>query len=590
MLASMLLSEGTFGPFLHMDNLFDKPSMLISRLQPLKKSKIKIDDNRIKYKQLYKNKKLSIRKTKKWGHVYAHEQKCDGRLVALIPYSYDENGRMLFLFRSENVIPWKHVFRGEGKHFFTMIHGMMDDPSETPLQTAMRELKEEGGYSVEANEFISLGSIPISKAEDSVYYLYAVKVPGEHRVGEVEKGKGDGTKNENDAYCFWSSNIGIAVDPLAYTMYFRFMRHMKGKVDGRIRIESVEPIGRLSKGLYFEDENHSPLREESMYLSVNELSDEVVRETDSRFYKAYRAIGKMFGLLEKASEEDLPFSLGERQFFNIATGKPLTRAEWKRIEEAIVKVFGWVFEGSPEMIVQQAMALGQALVLLGAEESARKPLSEIKPQEIKPPELQYGSSLAYAHEAAASYITELTDDAREGIKQTIVNAARGKWTPKYLETELFDQFAELNRDWRRIAETELQTNFQTGFLIATGERSKEEGRTRTFVMGHSSPTACRWCWQNINGKVFVLVDSPPLSGEDTVDVDGKNYIAVWPGKSNIGRTRDSWWECIPSHPNCRCSYTHVDERFLPEFEEFEEGITEEKQEERNKLAGMFRET
>ncbi|MCT8335706.1 hypothetical protein NUH30_18620 [Leptospira sp. 85282-16] len=46
-------------------------------------------------------------------------------------------------------------------------------------------------------------------------------------------------------------------------------------------------------------------------------------------------------------------------------------------------------------------------------------------------------------------------------------------------------------------------------------------------------------------------------GEDVVKGDPRAKIAVWPGKNNIGRDKNSYWLCAPVHPNCYSSDTEV---------------------------------
>lgn len=41
-------------------------------------------------------------------------------------------------------------------------------------------------------------------------------------------------------------------------------------------------------------------------------------------------------------------------------------------------------------------------------------------------------------------------------------------------------------------------------------------------------------------------------GEDIVNGDPKAKIAVWPGKNNVGRDKNSYWLCAPVHPLCGC--------------------------------------
>jgi 8-oxo-dGTP pyrophosphatase MutT (NUDIX family) len=104
----------------------------------------------------------------------------------------------------------------------TSLTGGIEDGS-TPLETAVKELMEESGYSVDASELIDLGWMYPSKQGSDKVYLYAVDLEGKV-AGQI---KGDGTKGEEGAYCEWVSEEEAAAIPqsgLGVAM-FRLFRH-----------------------------------------------------------------------------------------------------------------------------------------------------------------------------------------------------------------------------------------------------------------------------------------------------------------------------------------------------------------------------
>ena len=480
----------------------------------------------------------------------------------------------------------------------------MDVKGEAPIEACQRELREEGGFDVPVGGIIPLGATPISKAEDTVFFLFGARVQGHPIIGQRSRGQGDGSENEEQSYCIWADSVQMTVDPLAFMAHAKLQAYLEKELGERFVLEIREPnvnpekkleaaVGELQKALGFEEEHskaeHSVLRETSTYPSLNELQDSVMEEGDSRFYRAYKTIARLLGVLTKALDDDLPFTMGGREFIDLKTGQPLTRAQWRRIEEEISRVFGWIFEDLPDVIVMQAMALGKVLSLMEVPQAEATPLKELRPRLSDMSLLEYTSALEYSKEAAASYVVDITDSARQKVRQTIINAVRGTWAPSQLEDELFENFSDLNRDWRMIAETELQYNFETGFLIGAVADAKIKGETHVLLLGHSSPTACHWCWEHINGKVFLLTESAPVGGGDTVSVGGVSYPAIWPGKNNIGRKKAQWWACVPAHPHCRCNHTLLPTANVYQYLDFEHGITQEKQKERDDLRGTFRE-
>lgn len=165
--------------------------------------------------------------------------------------------------------------------------------------------------------------------------------------------------------------------------------------------------------------------------------------------------------------------------------------------------------------------------------------------------------LDYANAAGAENIVELAHGARHTIKTMIrlKMAADALGSPgplNRLKTELFDYFADLNKDWRRIALTEAAENSNQGYIasMAPGSKVRRVERYRG---------ACPFC-KRIDGRVMeVVAPSEP-------DKDGETQ--VWVGKTNIGRSasprrrqggilierdpEERWWVAAGvQHPNCR---------------------------------------
>ena len=121
-----------------------------------------------------------------------------------------------------------------------------------------------------------------------------------------------------------------------------------------------------------------------------------------------------------------------------------------------------------------------------------------------------------------------------------------------LQGTLLDQFADLNRDWRRIAITEAGEAANQG-LVATLKPGTLVKRIEQYR------GACPYC-KSIDGQVYTVV-SP-----DKPDKDGDTQI--WAGKNNYGRSgaarkrtpegmvdrlpSELWWPVAGLvHPNCR---------------------------------------
>jgi hypothetical protein len=170
-----------------------------------------------------------------------------------------------------------------------------------------------------------------------------------------------------------------------------------------------------------------------------------------------------------------------------------------------------------------------------AEEAGLKvKILQLQPQEVRTVE---NGALRTAEK-----LTEISDRHRAKVKQMVLQAINGRWSAQQLAQALFDAFGEENRDWRRVAITELAMASNDGFLAGC-----EEG-DQVWVPPVAG--ACKHCIKYLEGKTFTVTHDPAKMG-NTYSQEMQN---VWVGKSNFGRTTATYIPCIPLHPNCRHRY------------------------------------
>ncbi|WP_170990755.1 NUDIX domain-containing protein [Herbidospora galbida] len=164
---------------------------------------------------LYENPWLSLMDV--GGYVYSHETRCQGRIVAMLPFRETPAGRE-FLVRSEITPCW-----GSDPVLSAVTGGyeggdIADD--------AVRELEEETGYLVKEADLIPLGESYASKSADTVYTLYAVDVTG-LTPGEA---RGDGSVHESSATTRWLTPVELVQirDPQVAVMYLRLLSKAAG--------------------------------------------------------------------------------------------------------------------------------------------------------------------------------------------------------------------------------------------------------------------------------------------------------------------------------------------------------------------------
>lgn len=158
-------------------------------------------------------------------------------------------------------------------------------------------------------------------------------------------------------------------------------------------------------------------------------------------------------------------------------------------------------------------------------------IAELTPQESR--------AIEIASHHAATKMTEISVRHMEGVKQLVLRAQKERWEPSKLASELFDLYGDHNRDWRRVAITELAFAANDAFLAGCAEGDR--------VVGMGAVDACKHCKSLVIGKEFIVLSRPPE--RETYETDTK-YL--WVGKSNYGRKTSEYVACVPTHPMCRC--------------------------------------
>lgn len=147
------------------------------------------------------------------GYDYLHEDRCNGKTVAILPYRYPSpHQKAEYLLRKELTPCWSI-----NEQMVSSITGGVDK-GNTVRETAVIELAEEAGYEIENRQLEYLGECRGTKSSDTTYYLFTVDLTGMEKTLD---GSGDGSKNEARAECYWTREIDDAVDPLVYVMYYR---------------------------------------------------------------------------------------------------------------------------------------------------------------------------------------------------------------------------------------------------------------------------------------------------------------------------------------------------------------------------------
>lgn len=171
------------------------------------------------------------------------------------------------------------------------------------------------------------------------------------------------------------------------------------------------------------------------------------------------------------------------------------------------------------------------------------------------------TTMAFGNARAAENVRALGDDVRHRMRNAVMQHLEEEFTggtSESLQTKLLDQFATLNRDWRRIAVTEAGETLNQGFIANLAPGTKVQ-RIEQYA------NACAFC-RKIHKRIATVV-SP-----DKPDKDGETEI--WVGKNNIGRSASPrkrvgdtlvnrtpdemyWLPAGLAHPHCRGRWVPV---------------------------------
>ena len=229
-----------------------------------------------------------------------------------------------------------------------------------------------------------------------------------------------------------------------------------------------------------------------------------------------------------------------------------TEAEWLATKSALM--------GKVQANMAKEATPAQADILIGALPSTPDAAAE----QFKLDHLEK-TTLEFAAAKAVEHVQAISEDIRQTMRGIVLSHVQektltGQTQGRSLQGQLLDAFANLNRDWRRIAVTEAG-ECQLQGLIASLPFGAKVKRIEQYG------TACGFC-KKIHDQVCEVVDP--------ADPNKDGQTQVWVGKNNIGRSgsprkrvgdelierteSELWW--IPAgtvHPHCRGRWVVIDE-------------------------------
>lgn len=260
-----------------------------------------------------------------------------------------------------------------------------------------------------------------------------------------------------------------------------------------------------------------------------------------------------------------------RILYNPSTGEPIKQSDWNKFVGNLEKFLNRNIKDVEKKIILESKSLSKILdrmLKYNTLEAVKKLRLEGLQyhgksfdwisENVKNMQNVFGESLTRQEQArievmtqsAAQEITNITDKMRGNIKQILIDGVKGKRSKGQVSQALFDKMVGDNRDFQRVADTEIQNAFNNSFVqeeVYNTEEGKKTYFKRIEVIDGNTCPKCK----AINGKIAVWSDKP-LNDEKSKDKNA-DYV-IWEGKDGFE------WECPISvkHPYCRGTWQRYD--------------------------------
>ena len=287
---------------------------------------------------------------------------------------------------------------------------------------------------------------------------------------------------------------------------------------------------------------------------------EVVRNT-------YNFTTDYFGLPKKtvmSKSENLTYK-GKILYYP-ETGEPIKNADWEKFTKNLEKFLNRSISNPAEKIILQSQALGKILdrmLKYNTLEAVKKiRLNEITyhgksfdwiSDSVKNMKNVLGESLARQEmarietlqQSAAMKVTNVTSKVRGDIQQILIDGVRGKKNKGQVSQDLFDKMVGDNRDYKRLADTEIQNAFNNSVIREEVQNTPEGHKTYFQRVEVIDGNTCPFCRQ-MNGKIAVWSDKPLK--DDKAHEKGVDFV-LWEGKEWNGKEHGVTTGVF--HPFCR---------------------------------------
>lgn len=310
-----------------------------------------------------------------------------------------------------------------------------------------------------------------------------------------------------------------------------------------------------------------------IYASQENLTNQIVNEITEKTKKIYNFVISFFDLPEITIVRKANLIHKGKIIYNPETGEPVKKAEWDKFVEELEKMLNKNYMGYGEKIVLKGETLGLILDRLAKTNSfeaiQKKKLSDIVykrkhfdwiSDDIKnlktiigePISRERAARIEVAMQSVGQRISRVKDSLKNEIQQVIIDGIKNKESKRVVSQNLFDKCVGLNRDFQKIADSEIQNTVNNAYIKEEVFNSDENEKIYFKRFEVIDDNTCPKC-KKIKGKL-ALFSKVPLDDEHIKD-EYADY-AIWEGKV------DGDLPIGILHAYCRGSWV----RYYPEFD------------------------
>ena len=255
------------------------------------------------------------------------------------------------------------------------------------------------------------------------------------------------------------------------------------------------------------------------------------------------------------------------------TGESIKQADWDKFVKNLEKFLNRNIKDAEKKIILQSNSLGKILDRMPKYNTleAVKELQLEKLQyhgksfdwiseSVKNMKNTFGDSFTRGEQAriemltqsAAIKVTNVTDKMCGDIKQILIDGVKGHKSKSQVSQALFDKMVGDNRDYQRLADTEIQNAVNNSFLREEVQNTPDGQKTYFQRIEVIDGNTCKYCKQ-MNGKIAVWSDKPL---KDEKADDGIADFVIWEGKEWNGSAHSFTTGVF--HPYCRGTWVRYD--------------------------------